>query len=136
MRGKGGSRVTTKLKQGAHIHQPLAWPLPYTCRQPYHAGSGSHGQLFRPFWGSSAWHSRRSMARENPRIKDPACQGKSFKCQLYTTHVGAVGWEPHGRYCLTLLCYIDSRFFLPLEQSHTALLGCRLIASCHCKASP
>ena len=28
------------------------------------------------------------------------------------------------------LCYIDSRFFLPLEQSHTALLGCRLAASC------
>ena len=34
----------------------------------------------------------------------------------------------HG--CLTLLtlCYIDSRFFLPLEQSCTALLGCRLTA--------
>ena len=24
----------------------------------YHEGSGSHGQLFRPYWGSSAWHSR------------------------------------------------------------------------------
>ena len=30
------------------------------------------------------------------------------------------------------LCYIDSRFFLPLEQSHTALLGCRLAASQSC----
>ena len=27
------------------------------------------------------------------------------------------------------LCYIDSRFFLPLEQSRTALLGSRLAAS-------
>ena len=27
------------------------------------------------------------------------------------------------------LCYIDSRFFLPLEQSRTVLLGCRLAAS-------
>ena len=27
------------------------------------------------------------------------------------------------------LCYIDSRFFLPLEQSRAALLGCRLPAS-------
>ena len=27
----------------------------------------------------------------------------------------------HG--CLTLLCYNDSRFFLPLEQSCTALVG-------------
>ena len=26
------------------------------------------------------------------------------------------------------LCNIDSRFFLPLEQSRTALLGCRLAA--------
>ena len=28
-----------------------------------------------------------------------------------------------------LLCYIDSRFFLPLEQSRTAPLGCHLAAS-------
>jgi len=34
-------------------------------------GSGSHGQLFRPYWGSSAWYSRRSMNRENPSMKDP-----------------------------------------------------------------
>ena len=33
--------------------------------------------------------------------------------------------------CLTLLYarYIDSRFFLPLEQSSTPQLGCRLAAS-------
>ena len=24
------------------------------------------------------------------------------------------------------ICYIDSRFFLPLEQSRTAVLGCHL----------
>ena len=34
-------------------------------------GSGSRGQLFRPYWGSSAWHSRRSMNGENPCTKDP-----------------------------------------------------------------
>ena len=45
---RGRSRVTSKLKQGAHIHQPTTWPLPHACAQPYHAGSGSHGQLFRP----------------------------------------------------------------------------------------
>ena len=33
----------------------------------------------------------------------------------------------HG--CRTFLCYIDSRFFQPLEQSRTALLGCRLTGS-------
>ena len=40
----------------------------------------------------------------------------------------------HG--CLTLL-YVTSiqRFFLPLEQSCTALLGCRLAASHVCEAA-
>ena len=61
MRGEGGSRVTSKLKQGAHIHQPTASPLP-------HAGSGSHGQLFRPYWRSSAWHSHE---RGKPVYKSP-----------------------------------------------------------------
>ena len=39
----------------------------------------------------------------------------------------------HSLFCITswlLLCYIDSRFSLPLEQSRTALLGCCLAASC------
>ena len=25
-----------------------------------------------------------------------SCRGESFKCQPHTTHVEAVGWEPHG----------------------------------------
>ena len=62
----------TNLKQGAHIHQPTAWPVPHACAQPYHPGSGSHGQLFRPYWGSSAWHSRRVNEQgKSPCIKDP-----------------------------------------------------------------
>ena len=47
------------------------WPLPYACAQPYHPGSGSHVQLLRPYWGSSAWHSLRVCERANPCIKDP-----------------------------------------------------------------
>ena len=41
----------------------------------------------------------------------------------------------HSLFCITsslpyiTLCYIDSRFFLLLEQSRMALLGCRLAAS-------
>ena len=38
----------TNLKQGAHIHQPTAWPVPHACAEPYHPGSGSSGQLFCP----------------------------------------------------------------------------------------
>jgi len=28
-------------------HNSAVWPVPYACAQPYHPGSGSHGQLFR-----------------------------------------------------------------------------------------
>ena len=51
----------TSLKQGAHIHQPKAWPVPHACAQPYHPGSGSHGQL---------WHSCRVYERANPCLKN------------------------------------------------------------------
>ena len=34
-------------------HQPTVWPVPYACEQPYHPGSGSHGQLFLP--GRQLW---------------------------------------------------------------------------------
>ena len=68
-----GSKIN--LKQGAHIHQPTAWPVPHACAQPYHPGSGSHGQLFRPYWGLSAWHSRPVNERgKSPSIKDPLLQ--------------------------------------------------------------
>ena len=66
MGGEGGSRVTSKLKQGAHMHQPTVWPSPNACAQPDHEGSDSHGQLFRPYLGSSAWHTRRPVTGENP----------------------------------------------------------------------
>ena len=29
-------------------HQPTVGLVPYACAQPYHPGSGGHGQLFRP----------------------------------------------------------------------------------------
>ena len=61
----------TSLKQGAYIHQPTAWAVPHAYAQPYHPGSGSHGQLFHPYWGSSAWHSCHVYERANPCLKDP-----------------------------------------------------------------
>ena len=116
MRGEGGSQVTSKLKQGARTLQPTAWPLPHARAKPYHAGSGSHGELFRPYWGSSAWHSRRSVTEENPFMPWRVLQVPAPHNTLR-----------HG--CLTLL-YATSipDFFLPLEQSRTALhvLGCSL----------
>ena len=89
MRGEGRSRVTSKLKQGTHIHQPTAWSLPHTCAQTYHAGSGSHKQLFRPYWGSSAWHSHRSVTGQKPCIKETVPSETSPLPASSTQHI----WE-------------------------------------------
>ena len=83
----------TKLKQGVHTHQPTAWvgicvPLAKVClmhrlicwpgQYLTHAHSlitqtvAAIGQLFRPYWGSSAWHSRWVNEQgKSPCIKDP-----------------------------------------------------------------
>ena len=60
-------RTLIRLKQGAHIHQPTAWPVPHACAQPYHSGSGSHGQLFRPF-AHQHCIAVGSLNGENPRV--------------------------------------------------------------------
>ena len=78
--GKADHKLPVKLIKARGTHtQPKGWPLPHACTQPYHAGSGSHGQLFRPYWSSSAWHSRQSVTGENPCIKDPFLQRRVFK---------------------------------------------------------
>ena len=43
--------------------KPTAWLVPHACAQPYHPGSDTHGQRFRPYRGSSAWHNRRTSVR-------------------------------------------------------------------------
>ena len=63
-------------KQGAHIHHYLT-----------HAHSHYQWQLWTavsPLLGLTLSYSVLS------------CRGEFFKCQLHTTHVGAVDWEPHG----------------------------------------
>ena len=47
-------KVETNLKQGERIYQATAWPVPHACAQPQQPGIASRGQLFRPYWGSSA----------------------------------------------------------------------------------
>ena len=63
-------------KQRAHIHHYLT-----------HAHSHHQWQLWTavsPLLGLTLSYSVLS------------CRGEFFKCQLHTTHVGAVDWEPHG----------------------------------------
>ena len=79
------------------------WPVPYAWAQPYHRGSGSHRQLFRPCWSPSAWHSRR--INENNTLTHVSethyCRGEckhSFKGQLHREQVVAVGWERYKQF--------------------------------------
>ena len=97
MGGEGGSRVTGKLKQGAHMHRPTAWSSANACAQPDHEGSDSHGQLFRPYWGSSALHSRRPVTGQNP------C---TFCCYYYYYN-----YNNNNNYFLLLLSLILTLLF-------------------------
>ena len=60
-------------------------------------GSGSHRQLFYPYWGPLVWHSCWVNEQGKPASqKALTAEKQSIKRQLHTTHVGAVGWEPHS----------------------------------------
>ena len=54
-----------------------------------------YGQLFRPCWASSAWHSRRTEEGLKALCSLPftaeAGAKHPYKRQLHTTHVGAGG---------------------------------------------
>ena len=73
----------TNWQQWSTPTNSAVWPVPYACAQPYHPGSGSHGQLFRPCWGSSAWHSRRVNEQGYP-----AYHRSVFWSHLHTHAVG------------------------------------------------
>ena len=122
MRGEGGSRITSKSKQGTHIHQPMAWPLPHACAQPYHAGAGQPWAAVLLILGlnSMAWPSVSD--RGHLCTKTLYCSGKSFKCQFHTTHVGAVGWEPHSSHTTTCAGKADQGFGVCVPLA----LTCRL----------
>ena len=81
----------------------MVWPVPYACAQPYHPGIGSHGQLFRPYWSSSAWHSRRVNEGGKTRAsKTFWAHGSIFSSHLHTHAVGEpfCGSQPTDTTCL------------------------------------
>ena len=103
--------TSANLKQRAHIHQPTDGLVPHACTQPYHAGSGSHRQLFRPYWGPPSWQSRWVNERGKPASQIPFTAEvgakQSIKRQLHTTYVRAVGWELHSRSTTTCAGKVD-----------------------------
>ena len=77
--GGGEGQVSCQQYQFQHWSTCInsaVWPVPHTCTHPYHSGSGSHGQLFRPHLESSTWHNPRREV--SLAIIDPAVyyQGK------------------------------------------------------------
>ena len=82
---------SANLKQGAHIHQHTAGQVRHARAQPYHEGSDSHIQLFRPYWVPPAWQScwvnereRGEPTSQKPRTAE-VCAKQSIKRQLHTT---------------------------------------------------
>ena len=80
----------------------MAWPVPYACAQPYHQGSGSHGQLrgFRPHQHGKAVGQQQD---QKPYVVCPLLPRRVQSTPLRASskqhmhvHVGAGGWEPHG----------------------------------------
>ena len=79
-------------------------------------GSGSHRQLFCPYWGPLVWHSCWVNEQGKPASQKPlTAEKQSIKRQLHTTHVGAVGWEPHSSSTMTCAGKVDHK--LPVNQS-------------------
>ena len=79
-------------------------------RRRSNLGSGSHGRLFRPYWGSSAWHSRRPMNGENPSIKEPLMSPPPLR------------FERLRRLCC-LRHMTENSFFMGSNRSHSISLS-------------
>ena len=86
-------------------------------------GSGSHRQLFHPYWGPPAWHSHWVNEQGKPasqkRLTAEVSAKQSIKCQLHTTHVGAVGWEPHSSSTTTCVGKVDDELPINHSKGHT-----------------
>ena len=79
-------------------------------------GSGSHRQLFYSYWGPLVWHGCWVNEQGKPASqKALTAEKQSIKRQLHTTHVGAVGWEPHSSSTMTCAGKVDHK--LPVNQS-------------------
>ena len=86
-------------------------------------GSGSHRQLFHPYWGPPAWHSHWVNEQGKPAsqklLTAEVSAKQSIKCQLHTTHVGAVGWEPHSSSTTTCAGKVDHELPVNHSKGHT-----------------
>ena len=97
-----------------HTHQP----------QPgqYLTHAHSHGQLFRPYWGSLSWHNcqvnkRGKLVSQRPFNAEVTPLSSN---QLHITHVGAVGWQPHFNSPTTCMGKVDHKLSWTMREEMKA----------------
>ena len=99
-------------------HQPTVWPVPYTCAQPYHLGSGSQGQVFRSRQASS------DMAQPSGRNRTKSPMQSALYCR------GECKTPLQKKYYLLLLFLSFSRDkFTILQQNSVTDVFCALLQS-------
>ena len=74
------------------------WQVPYACAHPHHPGSGSHEQLFRPYWGHQHGIAVGSISGGKPAYQRPftaeASAKHSFKwASVHNLVVSFSYWE-------------------------------------------
>ena len=89
-------RNNTKLCTDAHVPTlRYGQYLSHARVQPYHPGSGSYVQLFRPYWGSSTWHSHDNKMSGGTRIPFTAEASAKHSVYMEKTYTWAtLGGQP------------------------------------------
>ena len=85
-------------------------------------GSGSHRQLFCPYWGPPAWHSHWVKEQgEKPHLKNPLLlkSSQSSASSTQHSHEGAVGWELHSSSTTTCMGKVDHKSPVNQSKGHT-----------------
>ena len=69
------NKIVTTIKASDTLeHQPTVWPVPNACAKPYHPGSGSHGQLFRPSLRTGSQRGRKKNSASESERRDSASE--------------------------------------------------------------
>ena len=76
-----------------------------------------------PYWGPPAWQTRwvneRGKSASQKPLTAEVSAKQSIKRQLHTTHVGAVGWEPHSSSTTACAGRVDHELPVNFCKRHT-----------------
>ena len=89
---------------------------------------GSHHAACQSCWVNE--QGRGEPASEKPHTAE-VCAKQSIKRQLHTTHVGAVGWEPHSSSTTTCAGKVDHELPVKARGTHTPNHGLAITSRSH-----